>query len=143
MLKSLERFIDHTLLALRLLTGAFLVHEVWDNIVSAERMQEFADFLTQFGFPMPEVMAPLSVWVQFACGLALILGLLTRWAGALLFVNFTVAVIMVHWAEPFRGWWPAIVLVFLGAHFAAAGSGRFGFDAWFAARAGRSEGEAV
>jgi putative oxidoreductase len=75
-------------------------------------------------------MAPLSVYIQLACGVSLILGLLTRWAGLLLVANFVVAVVMVHRNEDFRGWWPAIVLVFLGAHFATAGSGRFGLDAF-------------
>ena len=127
-LTSLAGMHDATLLALRLLTGSFLVHEVWDNIVGATRMLEFVQFLAQFGFPAPHFLAPLSVWVQFVCGVALLLGLLTRWAGLLLVATFVVAVVMVHWAEPFRGWWPAIILVFLGAHFAAVGSGRFGLD---------------
>jgi hypothetical protein len=35
---------------------------------------------------------------------------------------------MVHWAEGFRGWWPAIVLVALGFLFAAIGAGRYALD---------------
>ncbi|WFL76059.1 DoxX family protein [Altererythrobacter arenosus] len=119
---------DLTLAALRVLTGSFLIYGTWDNIVSPARMQEFVDFLTAFGFPEPQLLAPLSVWVQFISGVLLVLGLFTRWAGVLVFANFVVAVVMVHWAEDFRGWWPAIVLVFLGAHFAAAGAGPFGMD---------------
>ena len=129
LLTPLSRWSDLTLLGLRLVTGVFLVYGVWDNITSAEHLTEFVQFLDQFGFPSPHMMAPLSVWVQFACGVALILGLLTRWAGLLLVANFVVAVVMVHWNEDLRGWWPALVLVFLGAHFAAAGSGRYGLDA--------------
>lgn len=125
---------DATLAALRVLTGAFLVYGTWDNVTSADRMLEFVGFLGQFGFPAPAMMAPLSVWVQFLCGFALILGLLTRPAGLLVAINFVIAVIMVHWAEDFRGWWPAIVLVFLGLHFAATGSGRFGLDAMLGKR---------
>lgn len=127
-LPGLARFTDFTLLLLRLVTGAFLVHETWDNITSAARMREFAEFLAQFSFPLPHLMAPLSVAVQFGCGILLILGLATRLAGLLIAANFAIAVYMVHWAEPYRGWWPALVLVFLGLHFAAAGSGRFGLD---------------
>lgn len=124
----LARYADLTLFALRAITGAFLIHETWDNVSSQARMTEFVDFLGQFGFPAPQFMAPLSVAVQFGCGILLILGLLTRWAGLLIAVNFVVAVVMVHWAEPFRGWWPGLILVFLGLHFATAGSGRFGLD---------------
>ena len=78
--------------------------------------------------------APLSVAVQFGCGALLLAGLLTRWAGLLVAANFAVAVLMVHWNESYRAWWPAIVLVFLGLHFAAAGSGKFGLDRLFGGR---------
>lgn len=127
-LNGLARFSDFTLLLLRLVTGAFLVHETWDNVTNAARMKEFAGFLGQFGLPLPHLMAPLSVAVQFGAGVLLILGLLTRWAGLLVAANFTIAVLMVHFAEPFRGWWPALILAFLGLHFGTAGSGRFGLD---------------
>ena len=133
-LPKLARWSDATLLGLRMVTGAFLMHETWDNVTSAARMAEFVGFLDQFGFPAPALMAPLSVAVQFGCGALLVLGLLTRWAGLLVAANFVVAVVMVHWAEPFRGWWPALILVFLGLHFAAAGSGKFGLDALLSRR---------
>ncbi len=135
-LNGLSRFADVTLLLLRLVTGAFLMHETWDNVTSAARMKEFASFLEQFGLPLPHLMAPLSVAVQFGCGALLILGLATRAAGLLIAANFAVAVYMVHWSEPFRGWWPALVLVFLGLHFAATGSGKFGADRLFGNRKG-------
>lgn len=133
-LPSLARWSDLTLLGLRVLTGAFLVHETWDNVTSRARMVEFEQFLGQFDFPAPWLLAPFSVAVQFVCGALLILGLLTRVAGLLVAANFVVAVAMVHWSEPFRGWWPAIVLVFLGLHFAAAGSGKYGLDALWGKR---------
>ncbi len=135
-LTNLARFSDGTLLLLRLVTGAFLVHETWDNVSSAARMKEFVGFLDQFAFPLPHLMAPLSVTVQFAAGVLLILGLATRVAGLAIAADFAIAVYMVHWAEPPRGWWPALVLVFLGLHFAAAGSGRFGADRLFGNRKG-------
>lgn len=130
-LAGLARFSDLTLLALRAVTGAFLMHETWDNITSAARMREFAAFLGQYGFPLPHLMAPLSVAVQFTCGALLLAGLATRAAGLLIALNFAVAVVMVHWSEPFRSWWPALILVFLGLHLAAAGPGRFGLDRFF------------
>ena len=82
----------------------------------------------------PILLAPLSVAVQFGCGALLLLGLATRFAGLLIALNFVIAMVMVHWNEPFRGWWPALILVFLGLHFAAAGSGRFSIDGLFGKR---------
>lgn len=130
-LGDLSRWSDLTLFGLRALTGGFLMHETWDNVTSRARMNEFVQFLDQFGFPLPWLLAPFSVAVQFGCGALLVVGLLTRWAGLLIAANFAVAVAMVHVNEPFRGWWPGIVLVFLGLHFAASGSGKFGLDGFF------------
>ena len=103
-------------------------------------MQEFVQFLTKRGFVWPELMAPLSVYAQFICGVLLVIGLLTRWAGLLMTFNFIVAVVMVHWLQDFRGWWPAIVLVFISLHFALYGAGRYSVDEllWREARKDRS-----
>ena len=122
------RHADLGLQLLRCVTGAFLIYQSHDNVLSAARMDEFEKFLTQFGFPMPELMAPLSVYAQFAAGIAFILGLLTRWAGLITAFNFTVAVYMVHWNDPVPGIWPAAILVFLGLYFGLRGSGRYGLD---------------
>ncbi|MDQ3205969.1 MAG: DoxX family protein [Pseudomonadota bacterium] len=126
---SLDRLSDTTLMMLRVLTGAFLIYGTLDNVFSGERMQEFIVFLTLHGFPWPRLMAPLSVYAQFLGGVLLVFGLLTRWAGVVVAINFAVAVVMVHWEQDFRSWWPAIVLVFLGLHFAARGGGRLALDA--------------
>ncbi|HEX6927843.1 MAG TPA: DoxX family protein [Gammaproteobacteria bacterium] len=128
-LAVLARFENFSWLLLRVLTGIFLMYGTWDNIVSTERMQEFAVFLEKYGFPSPAFMAPLSVWVQFLAGLAFATGLFVRAAGLLIAVNFAIAVVMVHWAQDFRGWWPAIVLVVIGLHAVARGAGTYGLDA--------------
>jgi putative oxidoreductase len=128
---------DAALLLMRLVTGAFLVHGVWDNIESTERMDEFVRFLQRFKFAAPEFMAPLSVWTQFVAGLGFVLGLATRWAGLLCVANFVVACWMVHWAQDFRGWWPALALVLIGAVLATVGPGRWSLDALLARRSAR------
>jgi putative oxidoreductase len=111
-------------------TGAFLIWQSHDNIFSAERMTEFERFLTQFHFWAPAVMAPLCVWAQFLCGIAFVLGFMTRWAGLVTTFVFIVAVWMVHWPQDFVGWWPALILVFLGILFATLGAGRYALDHW-------------
>jgi uncharacterized membrane protein YphA (DoxX/SURF4 family) len=123
------RHADVGLLLLRWITGAFLIYQSHDNVLSAARMDEFEKFMTQFGFVYPELMAPLSVYAQFAAGIAFILGLLTRWFGLITAFNFIVAVWMVHWSDPVPGIWPAAILIFLGLYFGLRGSGRYGLDA--------------
>ena len=129
-LDFLKQYGDFSLLALRVLTGAFLIYGTQDNILSDARMQEFVRFVAKHGFVWPELMAPLSVYAQFICGVLLVIGLLTRWAGWVMTFNFIVAIVMVHWSQDFRGWWPAIVLVFISLHFALHGAGRYSVDAW-------------
>ena len=125
------RYADFGLLLLRWVTGVFLIYQSHDNVFSAARMEEFVKFLTHFGFAYPELMAPLSVYAQFAAGIAFILGLFTRWAGLITAFNFVVAVWMVHWTDPVPGIWPAAILIFLGLYFGLRGSGRYGLDALF------------
>lgn len=130
---------DFGLLALRLLTGSFLMWETLDNIISAERMAEFVGFVGHHGFIMPELMAPLSVYAQFTCGALILVGALTRAASLVMVFNFIVALAMVHWGGDFRNWWPALVLVFIPLHFALAGPGRWSVDHWLEKRAKPAE----
>ena len=131
------RHADVGLLLLRWVTGVFLIYQSHDNVLSAARMDEFVKFLTHFGFAYPELMAPLSVYAQFAAGIAFILGLFTRWFGLITCFNFIIAVWMVHMRDPFPTWWPALVLIFLGLYFGLRGSGRYGLDALLEGRRGR------
>lgn len=119
---------DYALLAMRIMVGAFLIWGVWDNIASAERMREFVEFLTKFRFPAPELMARLSVWVQFFVGVSFITGTLTRWAGILCMINFIVAIAMVDRFAGVRGAFASACLVAIGLYLATYGAGRFSLD---------------
>jgi len=128
LLMPLARLSDPALLLLRAVTGAFLIYQSHDNVFSAARMAEFEAFLTQFNYVAPQLMAPLAVYAQFLCGIAFILGLLTRWAGIITTIVFIVAVWTVHWTQDFPGWWPALVLVVIGFVLATLGPGRYAVD---------------
>lgn len=124
-----QAFGDFALLLLRLFVGLFLVWGVWDNVSSAARMQEFAEFLAQHGFKSPRLMAPLSVYLQLAIGLGFVLGLFTRWAGIFCAVHFAIAIAMVDRHGGMRGVFPSGCLVFIGLYLATYGAGRFSIDA--------------
>ena len=119
---------DLAFLALRLGVGAFLVWGVWDNITSAEHMATFVKFLDQFGFPMPELLAPFDVWLQLGIGVLFILGLATRWAGLACALNFVVAIVMVDHLQGWRGSFGSQCLVLIGLVLATHGPGRFSTD---------------
>ena len=128
-LEPLRAGTDAAMLVTRLAAGAFLVWGVWDNITSAAHMRTFVTFLRQHGFPAPEVMAPFDVGLQFAIGVAFILGIGTRWAGLLCALNFVIAIVMVDRFAGIRGSFPALSLVLIGLVLATYGAGRFSLDA--------------
>lgn len=137
---GLSRLADAALLVLRLYLGGFLIWGVWDNIVSPERMAEFAGFLTAIGSPLPDVAAPVSVWAQFLVGVLLIPGFLTRWAGLLLAVNFLVAVALIGttqglFADVTRELFGPMMCVLAGLILATHGPGRYSLDARLTPRA--------
>jgi putative oxidoreductase len=127
-LESARRFGDCSLLLLRVVVGSFLIWGVWDNIISLERRQEFIGFLTKFGFPAPEWMAPLSVAAQFIVGVCFVVGLFTRWAGVLCMINFLVAIAMVDRFAGVRGAFASMCLVLIGLYLATYGAGRYSID---------------
>ena len=128
-LGSAQSFADLALLLLRLFVGLFLIWGVWDNITSSERMLEFTAFLGKHGFPNPRLMAPLSVYLQFAIGLGFVLGLFTRWAGIFCAIHFAIAIAMVDRLGGMRGIFPSGCLVGIGLYLATYGAGRFSVDA--------------
>lgn len=127
-LSNAKRFDDVALLLMRVVIGSFLVWGVHDNVLHAEHMQEFVGFLAKFGFPVPELMAPLSVYVQLIVGVCFVLGLLTRWAGVLCAINFIVAVAMVDHLGGVRGSIASICLILIGLYMATHGAGRYSLD---------------
>ena len=127
-LSGAQRFGDLALLLMRLVVGLFLVAEVWDNISSPARRTEFVEFLRQHKFAAPQFLAPLSVYAQFAIGIAFVLGLFTRWAGILCVINFVVAIVMVDRFGGMRACFPSACLVVIGLYLATHGAGRFSVD---------------
>ena len=128
-LNSAQRFSDFALLLMRLFVGLFLIWGVWDNITDSARMQEFVAFLDKYGFPSPKILAPVSVYLQFAIGLGFVFGLFTRWAGIFCVVHFAIAIVMVDHLNGMRGIFPSGCLIVIGLYLATYGAGGFSVDA--------------
>ena len=119
---------DIGLLILRLVAGLHLIWSTQDNVFSWARMLEFRDFLAQFGFVMPLASAVVSVAAQFLCGIAFVLGLWTRFAGAVMAFNFIVAIVMVDALRPYPAAFPALALVAISLCLMFTGAGRWSVD---------------
>jgi putative oxidoreductase len=63
--------------------------------------QNVAEFLGGVGIPQPTAAAIVLTAIEFFGGLALILGILTRYIAIMLAFDMAVAIVMVHWRSGF------------------------------------------
>jgi putative oxidoreductase len=115
-------------LFIRLAVGSRLIYGTADNVFSSERMAEFERFLAAHGTPFPAAGAPVSVYVQFVCGILFLLGLWARPAGALIAINFIAALVVAHRATGFLETWPALMMLAAGLFFLFNGAGPLSID---------------
>lgn len=115
-------------LVLRLFTAFTLIYGTQDNVLSAERMHEFQQFLAAQGTPLPALAAPLSVWAQSLCGLLILAGAATRWAGAVMAVNFVAALVIAHRGLPWSQNIAPAAMLALSLYFLFAGAGPWSVD---------------
>jgi putative oxidoreductase len=85
---------DFALLALRLALGAVMAYHGWLKIGD---VSGFAGFVESLGVPAPTLLAYLVTYLEFLGGIALIVGLATRYVAALLAIEmvFTIALVKV------------------------------------------------
>ena len=99
-LNKLDRYSMWAPLFLRLALGAvFIIHGA-DKLFGG--MAGTAQFFTGLGIPMPLVSAWVVAIVEFFGGIALVLGLFTRYASLLLTVDMLVALFLVHFSKDFK-----------------------------------------
>ncbi len=136
-LEGLAPYQPYAVLPLRLFTAAVLIYGTQDNVFSAERMHEFEVFLAERGTPLPWLAAPVSVYAQFLCGLLILAGAATRWAGAVMGVNFLAALVIAHRDTPYQANIAPLAMLALSAFFLLHGAGPVSVEAWLARRRSR------
>ena len=80
-------------LVLRVITGVVMAAHGYAKLASGP--SGFAEMLSGLGVPAASFMAWVVVLVELVGGIALVLGVLTRLAGALITVNLVVAILLV------------------------------------------------
>lgn len=80
---------DWALLLLRLAMGLIFIIYGWRHVSGLEGYTNA--FANQFNIPLPEIMAPLAAYAELLGGVAVLLGILTRYAGAVLAVVMVVS----------------------------------------------------
>ena len=122
--------LDYALLLIRLIFAFRLIYGSVDNVVSWDRMLEFAHFLESNSFPFPVISAVLSVYVQFIGGLMWVAGFKTKVVSLILVANFLVAIFAVHvvGGDGYLATAPAIHILAVAIVLYLTGPGRVSVD---------------
>ena len=87
---------EWSLALLRVVLGIIFIYHGYLKLFVAGGFAGTANFLTSLGVPVPLYSALLVSVVEFAGGLFLIFGVVTRWSSALLLADMIVALFLVH-----------------------------------------------
>ncbi len=101
----------------------------------------FVEGVGKLGFPVPEFFAWAAGLSEFAGGILLAVGLLTRPAAFFILITMLVAALIRHAADPFAVKEKALLFAGIALLFVLVGAGKYGVDAllrrksWQAVRA--------
>jgi putative oxidoreductase len=127
-LSILEKYKEYGVIFIRLIVGFHLIYGTQDNVFSYARMEEFAGFLSARGVPFPLFSAFLSAYAQFICGILFIVGLATRYAAAVMSINFIAALIIAHNGDIYPNMFPAMMMLAAACFFLLHGAGKVSVD---------------
>lgn len=118
----------HTgLLIIRLITGAFMVFHGWE-VFDAEKMNGYAKWMTDLGFPQPRLMAYLGKGSELIGGLLLLIGWLTRPAAILLAITMAAVAYGMGHGRIFTDDQHPFLFVVLSLVFLFTGPGKYSVD---------------
>jgi putative oxidoreductase len=115
---------------LRVMVGAVLLAHGSQKLL-VYGIDGTAGAFAKMGLPLPMLSAVLSVGAEFLGGLALVLGVFTRWAAAVLTINMAVAAFAVHLKNGFflpAGAEYALTLLVANLALVLTGAGAFAVD---------------
>jgi len=116
---------------LPVVVGVIFVMHGWQKL--SWGFHNVAGFLSSLGIPQPTLAAVLLTTVELLGGIALIVGLLTRYAAALLVIDMLVAIITYHGKHGFflpNGVEFVMLLLTANINLMLAGAGALSVDAF-------------
>ncbi len=137
--REIAKFQGWGIAVLRVVTGTiFLTHGVQKLFI--HDLGDVADSFARFGSPLPFAVAAVVGVAELACGVALVLGLGTRWASVPLALGMLVDILLIHGPKGFSvqqgGYEYALLRLATTAALIFAGPGRVALDNVLASRGG-------
>jgi putative oxidoreductase len=134
--KMREILINTGLLWLRVLMGAGIAYHGYQKIAKGS-VAGMGKLAGDWGFPVPMFFAWAATLSEFAGGILLVVGLMTRPAATLILVTMVVAIIFVHGSDPIflvnsperRAKELALCYGVMAGALLIAGGGKFSLDA--------------
>ena len=114
-------FADLAHVALRVMLGIVLTYHGWGKVTHGYAV----NFFRHVGIPLPEILGPFISFVELFGGVGLVLGLFTRYLGALFTIEFLV-VLWVLWgvqSRPVFGAELELLILTISAMLATNGGG--------------------
>jgi putative oxidoreductase len=90
---------------LRITAGAFLLPHAFGKVVGGALNPAVVGFFEKAGFQPPETWVMVAFFVELICGVALVLGLLTRYAALGACMTLFVAAGALHLVKGFGWYW--------------------------------------
>ncbi|MCS7156887.1 MAG: DoxX family protein [Blastocatellia bacterium] len=92
--QGLSRYSEWSALFLRIAVGVIFIAHGRQKLFGG--LTGFGQYLESLGVPLPNISALVVALVEFLGGIALLIGLFTRWAALLLAINMLMAILLVH-----------------------------------------------
>jgi putative oxidoreductase len=127
-------FEDAALLGLRLVAGLSMA--LHHGLGKVRDLGKFTDKVADLGFPLPEVLGPFAALSEFAGGLLIALGLLTRAGAVFVLATMLTAAVVVHAGDPFGKRELSLLFASVSLLLLFRGGGRYSLDAWMTRRVG-------
>jgi putative oxidoreductase len=111
---------------LRLALGACMVYHGYSKVVPDQAMDHFAHYIVSLG--LPYWLGYVSALTEFAGGILVLFGLLTRPAAALIAMNMIVALVKVNVHQGVEGCQLSFLLLAMALSLVCTGAGAYALD---------------